>query len=168
MHLIYHSQNKLYILSYCLLFMVFINSFLSNVCCTLIQFCTPSNFYNHICVKKCMFTGHRCIFKIMPSSYFSLCEKFYWYSFYIFWLRPENEIQSVNKFRRSQWPCGLRRRSTASRLLRLWVRIPPWAWMSVCCECCVLSGRCLCDELITHPEESYRLSCVVVCDLETS
>jgi len=40
--------------------------------------------------------------------------------------------------------------------------------MSVCCECCVLSGRCLCDELITHPEESYRLSCVVVCDLETS
>jgi len=31
-----------------------------------------------------------------------------------------------------------------------------------------LSGRCLCDELITHPEESYRLWCVVVCDLETS
>jgi len=32
----------------------------------------------------------------------------------------------------------------------------------------VLSGRCLCDELITRPEESYRLWCVVVCDLETS
>jgi len=32
----------------------------------------------------------------------------------------------------------------------------------------VLSGRDLCDELITHPEESYRLWCVVVCDLETS
>jgi len=31
-----------------------------------------------------------------------------------------------------------------------------------------LSGRGLCDELITHPEESYRLCCVVVCDLETS
>jgi len=30
----------------------------------------------------------------------------------------------------------------------------------------VLSGRGLCDELITRPEESYRLSCVVVCDLE--
>ena len=40
--------------------------------------------------------------------------------------------------------------------------------MDVCCECCVLSGRGLCDELITHPEESYRLWCVVVCDLETS
>ena len=31
----------------------------------------------------------------------------------------------------------------------------------------MLSGRGLCDELITHPEESYRLWCVV-CDLETS
>ena len=38
----------------------------------------------------------------------------------------------------------------------------------ICIECCVLSGRGLCDELITRPEESYRLWCVVVCDLETS
>jgi hypothetical protein len=30
----------------------------------------------------------------------------------------------------------------------------------------VLSGRGLCDELITRPDESYRLWCVV-CDLET-
>ena len=37
--------------------------------------------------------------------------------------------------------------------------------MFVCCECCVLSGRCLCDEMITRPEESYRLWCVAVCDL---
>ena len=68
----------------------------------------------------------------------------------------------------SQWPRGLRRRSAAARLLRSWVRIPPGAWRFVCCECCVLSGRGLCDELITRPEESYRLCCVVVCDLETS
>jgi hypothetical protein len=27
----------------------------------------------------------------------------------------------------------------------------------VCCECCVLSGRGLCDGLITRPEESYRV-----------
>jgi hypothetical protein len=40
--------------------------------------------------------------------------------------------------------------------------------MFVCCECCVLSGRGLCDELISRPEESYRLWCVVVYDLETS
>ena len=32
----------------------------------------------------------------------------------------------------------------------------------------MLSGRVLCDELITRLEESYRLCCVVVCDLETS
>jgi len=30
----------------------------------------------------------------------------------------------------------------------------------------VLSGRGLCDEQITRPEQSYRLWCVVVCDLE--
>jgi hypothetical protein len=29
--------------------------------------------------------------------------------------------------------------------------------MIVCCECCVLSGRGLCDRLTTRPEESYRL-----------
>ena len=40
--------------------------------------------------------------------------------------------------------------------------------MFVCCECCVLSGRGLCDGLITRPEESYRLWRVVVCDQETS
>ena len=32
----------------------------------------------------------------------------------------------------------------------------------------MLSGRGLCDELITRPEEFYRLWHVVVCDLETS
>ena len=50
-------------------------------------------------------------------------------------------------------------RPVAARLLRS---------IFVCCECRVLSGRGLCDELITRPEESYRLCCVVVCDLETS
>ena len=63
---------------------------------------------------------------------------------------------------RSQWPRGLRRRSTAARPLRLWVRIPPEAWMFVCCECCVLSDRGLCDGLITRPQKSYRLWHVVV------
>jgi hypothetical protein len=40
--------------------------------------------------------------------------------------------------------------------------------MSACCDCCVLSGRGLYVGLITRPEESYWLWCVVVCDLETS
>ena len=69
---------------------------------------------------------------------------------------------------RSQWPFGLRRGAAAACLLVLWVRISPGTWMSVCYECCVLSGRGLCVGLITRPEESYRLCYVVVCDLETS
>ena len=72
--------------------------------------------------------------------------------YYQFYLRILFFISTVC---RSQWPRGLRRRSAAARLLRSWVRIPPWAWMFVCCECCVLTGRGLCDELITRPEESY-------------
>jgi len=32
----------------------------------------------------------------------------------------------------------------------------------------VLSGRGLCDELITRPEEYYRLWRVFICDLVTS
>ena len=59
-------------------------------------------------------------------------------------------------------------RPQAAHLLRSGVRIPSGAWIFVCCECRVLSGRGLCDELITRPEESYRLCCVVVCDLEAS
>ena len=58
---------------------------------------------------------------------------------------------------RFQWQRGLRRRPSAARLLRLWFRIPPGVWMFVCCECCVLSGRGLCDGLITRPEGFYRL-----------
>ena len=47
---------------------------------------------------------------------------------------PQNfTVQKLRKHNptRSQWPCGLRRRSTAARLLRSWVRIPPKAWMFV-------------------------------------
>jgi hypothetical protein len=68
-------------------------------------------------------------------------------------------------YRRSEWPRGLRRRSVAARLLRLWVWIPPGC-LSVLSV--VLSGRGLCDELMTRPEKSYRLWCVVVFDQETS
>jgi hypothetical protein len=53
----------------------------------------------------------------------------------------------------------------ADRLLGLRVRIPPGAWMFVCC---VLSGRGLCDGLITRLEDSYRLWGVLVCDHVTS
>ena len=87
------------------------------------------------------------------------------------WFCRRTESISWTKYVRTavpNGPRGLRRRSAATRLLRSWVRIPPPEWMSVCCECCVLPGIGLCDGLITRPEESYRLWCVVVCDLETS
>ena len=102
------------------------------------------------------------------------CTRMYirgWYkpifSVFLTWLLSNLKFP-ITMVCRSQWPRCLRRRSAAARLLRSWVRIPPAAWMFVCCECCVLSGRGLCDELITRPEESYWLWCVVVCDLETS
>jgi hypothetical protein len=65
-----------------------------------------------------------------------------------------------SKDNRSEWQRGLRRGSAAVRLLGLRVRIPLGAWISVCYECCVLSGSGLCDGLITRPEESYRVLCI--------
>jgi hypothetical protein len=52
--------------------------------------------------------------------------------------------------------------------LRPLVGSNPTGGMDICRECCVLSGRGLCDGLITRPEESYRLWRVVVCDQEIS
>ena len=53
------------------------------------------------------------------------------------------------------WVCG-----------RLLARIagsnPVRAWMSLFCECCVLSDRDLCVELITRPEEFLQVCCVWV------
>ena len=55
-----------------------------------------------------------------------------------------------------RWDVGM----LAARLLRLWVRIPPGAWMFGPCKCCILSRRGLCVGPITHPEKSYRERCV--------
>jgi hypothetical protein len=71
-------------------------------------------------------------------------------------------------YRRSQWPHGPRCWFASARPLKLWVQTPAGSWIFICCECCVFSGKSLCDELITHPEEFYRVWGVVVCDLETS
>jgi hypothetical protein len=43
---------------------------------------------------------------------------------------------------------------------------PAGVWMSVWCECCVLSSRRLSNGPIARPEESYRLWCVIVCNPE--
>jgi len=114
-------------------------------------------FWRHNFVKKCCYAT-------LQRTYFCFSM-----ATVAMWKRHHVKFyEHYPSFFRSQWPRSLRRRSAAARLLRSWVRNPPGAWMFVCCECCVLSGRVLCDELIIRLEESYRLRCVVVCDLETS
>jgi len=66
-------------------------------------------------------------------------------------------------------PISVTARSTAwvyGRSLSGIVGSNPAGVVNVCFECCGLSGRGLCDELITRPEKSYRMWCVVACDLE--
>jgi len=57
--------------------------------------------------------------------------------------------------RSKAWVCG---RSPAGI-----VGSNPTGGMDVYRECCVLSGRGLCDGLITRPEEPYEVWCVWVC-----
>jgi hypothetical protein len=62
-------------------------------------------------------------------------------------------------FRLMPFPVAVRSKTWVygRSLAGMWVRIPPGAWMSVSCECCVLSGSGLCDGPIHRPEESYRV-----------
>jgi hypothetical protein len=64
--------------------------------------------------------------------------------------------------RQSPWPRGLTCGSAVSRLLGLLVRIPTGVWMSVSCDCCVLSDRGLYDGPISYPETPTE------CDRESS
>ena len=48
------------------------------------------------------------------------------------------------------------------------VGLNPAGSMDVSCDCCVLSSRDLCYGSIPRPEETYRLRCVIVCNIETS
>ena len=63
--------------------------------------------------------------------------------------------------RSKAWVCG--------RLLAgIADRIPPGAWLSVSCACCLLSGGIFRVGLITRPEEPYRLLCELTeCGRET-
>ena len=75
-----------------------------------------------------VFTLHmRCI-SIVRSLYFRIFSA----SFLITFLSPDIYYY----YYRSYWQLCLRRRSAAARLLGLQVRIPPVAWMSVCCVLC--------------------------------
>jgi hypothetical protein len=56
--------------------------------------------------------------------------------------------------RYKEWVCG---RSLAGIV----GSNPAGVWMSASCECCVLSGVVLCDELITRPTECGASLCVI-------
>jgi len=64
------------------------------------------------------------------------------------------------KTRRSRWPRGLRRRSAVTRLMGLRVRVPLATWISVSCECCVLSVRGICDVPILRPGVLLDVACL--------
>jgi len=66
----------------------------------------------------------------------------------------------------SQWPCGLRRGSSAARLLGFRARIPPWTRTSASCDCCVLSGRGLLVGPVIHSKDPTM--CLSECDREAS
>ena len=73
-------------------------------------------------------------------------------------------IQSLKvKDCRSQWPRDLRCRSAASRLLRLWVRIPLGTWLSVVSVlCCQVEVSATCRSLVQRsPTDCGASSCVI-------
>jgi len=72
---------------------------------------------------------------------------------------PALFCSKLPKLSRSQWPRGLRSGCAAARLLGLRFRIPRRAWISVCWECRVLSGRGLCGGPTPPPKESHRVWC---------
>ena len=85
-----------------------------------------------------------------------------------------NTLSSVISYKVIHWLAGPRGRAVKGVGLR-----PLASWdcgfeshrgngCLVCCECCVLLGTGLYDELMTRQEESYRMWCGVVCDIETS
>jgi hypothetical protein len=68
--------------------------------------------------------------------------------------------------RRSQWPRGLRRGSTAECFLGSWARIPPGAWMCLLRELYVVRYRSVCRA--DHSSRGVLLSVVCECDREAS
>ena len=112
--------------------------------------------FNGIWRKHFIKTRHKPSDNTMRSTFCRLNQ--HWQNFKL--------VQVWRKSCRSRSPRGPRRGSAAVRLLGLWVRIPPGGME---CECCVLLGLCLWFGLITRPEESYRMWCVLSeCDCEAS
>jgi len=89
---------------------------------------------------------------------------------WIFWTDFRQKLRHQISWKSVQWEssCSMRTDGRTDRHDKADSRFLQFYERALRCGCCVLSGRGLCDELITRPGESYRLWCVVVCDLETS
>ena len=62
----------------------------------------------------------------------------------------------------SQLPRGLRHRSAAFRLLRLWVQIPLGAWTFVSFECCQVDISAMSWSLVQRSLTNSDTSCVIL------
>ena len=80
----------------------------------------------------------------------------------------ENFLMYAHSYCRFRWPCALRCGPQAARLLGLRVRIPAGEWMSVSCECCILSGRGLSASGWSIVQKSPTECGVSKCDREAS
>jgi hypothetical protein len=116
----------------------------------------------------CLSTGTLRTFRL---SFHEKCIKAKRLDCYVLQQERRHERATILRYTYTAWPVPVAARSKVwvfGRSLSETVSPNPTGGMDVCCECCVLSGRGLCDGLITRPEESYRLWCVVLCDKETS
>ena len=88
-------------------------------------------------LEQCFPTRVR--WKILRSPARNCWTKIYKHLKYCKKFQISHEISQEFWFGNWRWPRGLKCRSAAALLLGLRVRNPSAAWMSVCCECCVLS-----------------------------
>jgi len=114
---------------------------------------------------------HDVVFRVFPSSteqedpeYWGIALSFLAVIVYILPEWKKSYMKSLARFwtnehylqatlvapRSKEWVCGLSHSGNVGSN-------PAGAWMSVSCECCVLSGRGLCDGPIPRPEEPYGM-----------
>jgi len=118
----------------------------------------PHNLINGTIFGERLIENQKCLLIFSTTFVWNIsCSKKIWATYYkCSWV-----------FKRNRWPHGLRCRSAAAQVLRLWVRIPPVAGMfsvmsAVCCQVEVSArGWSL-------VQGSYQLWCFVVCGRETS
>ena len=89
-------------------------------------------------------------------------------NFNIYVVSPNYSFRPLQVFQcRSQWPLCLGLVSASARLLGLRFEVLPWAWLAVCCECCVLSGEVLAKGRSLVQRNATECS-VSECDCEAS